>query len=76
MSFTKVYVGGLNLSTTNEDIKKFFRNCGNIREISLKDGYCFVEFANYMEAETACEEMDGRFLKGKYIEVKGCLKKN
>ena len=67
MSFTQIYVGGLNENTTETDIKMFFRNCGTICTISLKNRYCFLEFEDYKEAEIACEEMDGRVFLGNVI---------
>ena len=49
-SFTQVQVKGLDHSATKMDIRYFFRNCGEIRKISMISGYCFVEFEDYKDA--------------------------
>merc|ERR1712109_276539 len=67
---TRVYVGGLNHRSREKDIERFFRKFGRIREISLKkNGFCFVEFDDYRDADDACYEMNGRDLLGDRVSV-------
>merc|ERR1712223_336889 len=67
---TRVYVGGLNHRSREKDVERFFRKFGRIREISLKkNGFCFVEFDNYRDADDACYEMNGRDLLGDRVTV-------
>merc|ERR1712223_833993 len=67
---TRVYVGGLNHRSREKDIERFFRKFGRIREISLKkNGFCFVEFDDYRDADDACYEMNGRDLLGERVSV-------
>merc|ERR1711962_1151036 len=67
---TRVYVGGLNHRSREKDIERFFRKFGRIREISLKkNGFCFVEFDDYRDADDACYEMNGRDLLGDRVTV-------
>merc|ERR1711963_1240600 len=66
---TRVYVGGLNHRSREKDVERFFRKFGRIREISLKNGFCFVEFDDYRDADDACYEMNGRDLLGERVSV-------
>lgn len=69
MSSARVYVGGLNKYTREKDIERFFRDIGRIREISLKNGFCFVDFNDSRDAEDACYEMNGRDILGQRVTV-------
>ena len=44
MSNTTVFIGGLNPRVRKNDVDRFFKGYGRLREISLKSGYGFVEF--------------------------------
>ena len=61
---TRVYVGGLSYRARERDVEKFFRKYGRIREISLKHGYCFVEFDDYRDADDAVYELNGKDFMG------------
>ncbi|CAG9765636.1 unnamed protein product [Ceutorhynchus assimilis] len=66
---TRVFVGGLTYKVRERDLEKFFRNYGRIKEISLKNGYAFMEFEDYRDAEDAVYEMNGKDLMGERITV-------
>merc|ERR1711944_61552 len=66
---TRVYVGGLSHRTREKDVERFFRKFGRIREISMKNGFCFVEFDDYRDADDACYECNGRDLLGERVSV-------
>merc|ERR1711976_449976 len=66
---TRVYVGGLSHRAREKDIERFFRKFGRIREISLKNGFCFVDFDDYRDADDAVYEMNGRDLLGDRVSV-------
>ena len=40
---------------------RFFKGYGRIREILLKNGYGFVEFDDYRDADDAVYELNGKF---------------
>lgn len=61
---TRVYVGGLSHRARERDVEKFFRKYGRIKEISLKNGYCFVEFEDYRDADDAVYECNGKDVLG------------
>merc|ERR1712012_283547 len=66
---TRVYVGGLSHRSREKDVERFFRKFGRIREISMKNGFCFVEFDDYRDADDACYECNGRDLLGERVSV-------
>ena len=42
MSVARVYVGRLSNYARDRDVEKFFKGFGRIRDIMVKNGYCFV----------------------------------
>lgn len=73
---TKLYVGNLSYSTTEEDLRNLFAQAGTVEAVDLiKDrdtgrskGFAFVQMSNQAEAEEAIKlfnsyELDGRALK-------------
>ena len=38
----RVYVGHLPYSARERDVERFFRGFGRLREVNLKNGFCFV----------------------------------
>ncbi|CAH1162801.1 unnamed protein product [Phaedon cochleariae] len=66
---SRLFVGGLTQRIRERDIEKFFRKFGKIKEISLKNGYAFVEFGSSRDAEDATYELNGRELLGERITV-------
>jgi len=69
-----VFVGNLGFRTTENGIRDFFYECGEIKDvrISLDEegrsrGFAYVEFENSQAAKSALEyngaELDGRYLR-------------
>ena len=44
MSNTRVFIGRLTHRARESDVERFFKGYGKLRDISLKNGYGFVEF--------------------------------
>jgi RNA recognition motif-containing protein len=73
----KIYVGNLSYETTEEDLKEFFKECGNIVSVKIitdaytgnSRGFAFVELETGEEAEKAISTCNGKELKGKVIKV-------
>lgn len=66
---SRVYIGRLPSRCTERDVEKFFKGYGRLRDIVLKNGYGFVEFADERDAEDAVYDLHGRELRGERIVV-------
>ncbi|XP_054715656.1 serine/arginine-rich splicing factor 4-like [Uloborus diversus] len=66
---TRVYVGRLSYDCRERDLEKFFKGFGKIREILIKNGFGFVEFDDYRDADDAVYELNGKDLLGERIHV-------
>ncbi|XP_045503899.1 serine-arginine protein 55 isoform X8 [Colias croceus] len=66
---SRVYVGGLPFGVRERDLEKFFKGFGRIRDILIKNGYGFVEFEDYRDADDAVYELNGKELLGERVSV-------
>ncbi|RKY86579.1 RNA-binding protein [candidate division KSB1 bacterium] len=71
MRGSKLYVGNLNYSTTNDELKELFSNYGEVRDVNIIEGrgFGFVEMSNQSEAESAKEALNGSDFKGRTLKV-------
>ena len=60
----RVYMGNVPDSARERDVEKFLKGYGKIHEISLKNGYGFVEFDDDRDADDAVHDLDGKDLCG------------
>ena len=73
----KLFVGNLDTSTNEEDIRTLFAEFGTVRSFSLATdifsgkckGFGFVEMEGH-EARAAIEGLDGKDLHGKPMKIK------
>jgi len=61
---SQIFVTKLPRDSTREDLKDMFRKFGKIREITLKRGYCFIEFYDHHDADDAIDRMNGEKVDG------------
>ena len=61
---TRVYLGGLSHRAREKDVERFFRKFGRIRDISLKNGFAFVDFDDYRYASHFIDWFDMIHLRG------------
>lgn len=74
---TKLYVGGLPYSTTDNDLKDLFSQAGTVvsaviimdRATGRSKGFGFVEMSSDEEAQKAIEMLDGKELNGRNLTV-------
>lgn len=67
---SRVYVGGLPYGVRERDLKRFFKEYGRTRDILIKNGYGFVEFEDYRDADDAVYELNGKELLGeRYVTL-------
>lgn len=74
---SKLYVGGLPYSTTDDELRDIFAAHGNVssanvitdRDTGRSKGFGFVEFESTEEAQSAIKALDGSDLGGRKIVV-------
>merc|ERR1719242_2888578 len=68
-STCRVYVGNLPSRIHLSDIKHFFRRYSRRFDILMKNGFAFIEFDDYRDADDAVHELNGRDLLGSRVVV-------
>ncbi|CAN4107179.1 unnamed protein product [Withania somnifera] len=74
---TKLFVSGLSFRTTEESLRRAFKNFGELVEVNLMmdkianrpRGFAFIRYATEEESQKAIEGMHGKFLDGRVIFV-------
>ena len=74
---TKLFVGSLAWATTDDSLKDFFSQVGNVvsasvivdRESNRSKGFGFVEMSSDDEAKAAVDQLNGKDLDGRAIVV-------
>jgi len=74
---SKLYVGGLNFSTTSDQLRTHFAQCGTVvsaavvteRDTAQSRGFGFVEMSSDAEAEGAIAKLNQQNLDGKPLTV-------
>ena len=74
---TKLFVGSLAWATTDDSLGQFFASVGTVvsakvirdRETNKSRGFGFVEMSTPEEAEKAVQELNGKDLDGRNINI-------
>ena len=71
MEGSKLYVGNLSYSVTDEDLKELFSPHGEVKQVNVIEGrgFGFVEMSSPAEAEKAKEALDGSDFQGRTLKV-------
>jgi RNA recognition motif-containing protein len=72
-----IYVGSLSYNVTEEELKQAFEGFGQVESVNIiKDGYSgrsrgfgFVEMPRKAEAQSAINDLNGKELKGRTLNV-------
>ncbi|MDD5622838.1 MAG: RNA-binding protein [Actinomycetota bacterium] len=75
MQGSKLYVGNLNYSVTNEQLEELFSPHGKVQSANVigDKGFGFVELSDNAEAEKAKEALDGTNFEGRTLKVDEAL---
>lgn len=71
MQVSKLYVGNLSYSVTNDQLEKLFSNYGEVKQVNIIEGkgFGFVEMSNRSEAVKAREALNGSDFEGRTLKV-------
>ncbi len=77
MEDAKLFVGNIEYTTTEDELKEFFSAVGTVnsatiitdRETGRSKGFGFVEMSSPEEAQAAIEQLDGKELNGRELAV-------
>jgi len=71
MKGSKLYVGNLSYSVSNDELEVLFSSYGEVKEVKIIEGkgFGFVEMSNQAEAEKAREALSGSDYKGRTLRV-------
>ena len=64
MPSQRVYIGNLGDDVRERDVEKFFKGFDKVSDISIKNGYGFVDFDDYRDADDAVHDLDGKEMRG------------
>ncbi|MDI6794832.1 MAG: RNA-binding protein [bacterium] len=71
MRGSKLYVGNLSYSVTNDQLEELFANHGEVKQVNIIEGkgFGFVEMSSPSEAEGAKEALNGTEFSGRTLKV-------
>ncbi len=81
---SKLFVGNLSFSTTSEDLESLFSKLGRCasatvitdRETGRSRGFGFVEMESAADAQKAIQELNGREVQGRTLNVSEARERN
>jgi RNA recognition motif-containing protein len=71
MQGSKLYVGNLSYSVSNEQLEELFAAYGVVKQVNVIEGkgFGFIEMSSTAEAEKAKEALDAYEFKGRTLKV-------
>jgi len=71
MQGSRLYVGNLSYSVTDEQLKELFGNYGQVVNVNIIEGkgFGFVEMSSSAEAENAKQSLNGSDFSGRTMKV-------
>lgn len=65
----RVYIGNMPSGVREKDLERFFKKFGRPNDFLVKQGFGFVEFDDYRDADDAVYELNGKELLGQRVSV-------
>jgi RNA recognition motif-containing protein len=71
MPITKLYVGNLDATVTDELLRELFEKRGDVRSVRIfeEKGFAFVEMFTHGDAMRARDSLNGTQFMGRYLKV-------
>merc|ERR1719208_724026 len=69
MPGSRVYIGNMPSGVREKDMERFFKSYGRPSDVLIKQGFGFVEFEDYRDADDAVYELNGKELMGQRVSV-------
>ena len=71
MQGSKLYVGNLKYSVTNDELKELFSSYGEVKNVNIIEGkgFGFVEMSSSEEAEKAKEALNNSDYEGRPLKI-------
>jgi RNA recognition motif-containing protein len=71
MQGSKLYVGNLKYSVTNEQLKELFSKYGEVKEVNVIEGkgFGFVQMSDVQDAQRAKEALNNTKFEGRTLKV-------
>ncbi|MBP8717726.1 MAG: RNA-binding protein [Atribacterota bacterium] len=71
MQGSKLYVGNLSYSVTNQQLEELFANQGTVKSVNIIEGkgFGFVEMSSSEEAQSAMEALNNSEFAGRPLKI-------
>lgn len=66
---TQIIVKGLTEEIDEKELRFKFEKFGDIKDVNMKSGFCFIEFANDYSAKEAIEKMNNEYIESCKVTV-------
>ena len=63
MPGSRVYIGNMPSGVRERDLERFFKSYGRPSDVLIKQGFGFIEFEDYRDADDAVYELNGKVMK-------------
>ena len=70
MPGSRVYIGNMPSGVREKDMERFFKSYGRPSDVLIKQGFGFVEFEDYRDADDAVYELNGKVIIITKVAVK------
>jgi len=69
MPGSRVYIGNMPSGVREKDLERFFKSFGRPSDVLIKQGFGFIEFEDYRDADDAVYELNGKELMGQRVSI-------